>query len=1115
MQRRVQLLFLAPALFLALPAHAEVVSGTVLGPDGKPVANAKIVLLTYSPDPEKPSPSATSDAAGVWKLSVPDPTPEAKARGATSVLVLVHAKGFALTQSIAGPKPSTLTLQKGTGASGVVLDAKAKPVANVLVRLESVNNSGRGAFNPFDYLRLEAPLNADFSARTGADGRWNLDDLPTAGEARFRVADSKYIAARTTAKLSAEPAQAAPITLRLGATLSGRVVDESGKPVAGASIVGGMERGATWSGDSARTAADGTYKLESLAAGVHKVEARDENLTLQEQKEVAWVAASIEDALAVEGREIKLPDIVASQGAIVTGKVFDAETGAPLASVGVANSKGNNWGRSDKKGLYRLRVLPGKASIYIGGKPAGYLYPEMGNPSRTMPVTLKQGESKIINWKLPRAEQAQGVILGEDRKPVGQVTLRLRPTDDRRWGDDGESVSSDAKGAWKTYQGLKPGQYVLAGDDNWEVISPTQIGLPQKGALQVLVRRLTSQALDVRAVTPDGKPIPQVALKFSISVPQGGGTSHGNDEQGETDAQGKFSLGKLRPDYHVSLQATRVGYKYLRGGNAEYKDGAWTSEDIVMMPLLGRATGRVVDAKGQPVQGAKIFSPDAAGSQATSDAEGRWSLEALPEGEITLVATAESGAAAKLSRAGDAELALALRPQQRISTPDRDTAYEILEEVWETSRGSDWRRRATLPAEYSADDLDLALKLALSAGEDKDTGASLAVQTLITKLLEVDAARAIEWAPAQLALIKSPLARLNSTIEIGLAAAKSNPALAAQMFAQAKAIPLGQQDDEALGAALVAALAARIGSGEADALTDKALRLAKVPGDRLLDVANVLARGSAGAAARAIEAFPPLEPGDNASQAYFYVGLIEALAQHDMNGALALLDKLEALPDSQAEFSFGRAALKLIPLLGARDPAAALALARRVRNEEGDKAPALALAARFQPKAQALELLREAARSIPESYWIVASTLGQIAAQAHELDAQTGAELFARGRDKMQALMDEKGSWRQQQGAREVAVFAFHLARSNPNQSRALLEEEWAFQKSLPPDVRQFSRLDDLAIAMVAIDPVRAREMAWQSGGFGGQSTQFQAQMRIARLLMNPQVEESKLFSER
>ena len=378
MQPRVLFFLLSPALTLALPARAATLSGVVLGSGGEPIKGAKIVLrvfsrasfsrASFSSASGQHDSSALSDATGAWSIQVPDPKPNAKpevkpgakAGEMPSGQVLVHAAGFALAQDFVGGKPGTIRLQKGTSASGVVLDAAGKPLADVPVRLDSVLNRSRGDFDFRDFLRLEEPLYKDFTARTGADGRWTLADLPTSGEARFEIREPQYAVARAMAKLSTQRAEAAKITLHPAAILTGRVVDEAGKPVAGATVSGGTNlNGGSWAED--KTAANGRYRLQSLSGGAYKVQASDRG----QDTEAKWVAEPLAEAMAVEGQEVKLPDIVAVQGALITGVVTDEGTGAPLAGTGVYNhnERGDFYDVSstNAKGAYRLRVLPGKA----------------------------------------------------------------------------------------------------------------------------------------------------------------------------------------------------------------------------------------------------------------------------------------------------------------------------------------------------------------------------------------------------------------------------------------------------------------------------------------------------------------------------------------------------------------------------------------------------------------------------------------------------------------------------------------------------------------------------------------------------------------------------------
>jgi protocatechuate 3,4-dioxygenase beta subunit len=1119
MQRLVLLpLFCLVSAASAPQVLAATVSGTVSGPDGRPVAGAKIVLHVFSrayvTGREEEPPVTSSDEKGAWKIDIPETADKDVAKAPKPEEVwgraLIYAPGFAIHHHLITVAPLVVRLEKGTSASGVVVDAKGQPVAGVAVQLRSVFHREGRDFSSYFHIVPEKPLLEAFTSRTDAAGRWVLGDLPSVGDAVFGIRDSRYAQADARAKLGAALVEVTKLTVRPAATLSGRVVGEDGKPIKGARVSASKPNGNSWS--STTTAADGTYKLESLAAGPHNVSARDAS------EENRWVAEPLPNTVAVEGKVAALPDIVAGPGALITGTITDAATNKPLDRVGVANSKGNNWSYTKADGKYRLRVLPGKAMLYIGGKPQDYLYPETGNPSSQMFLTLAKGEEKTLDWKLPRGLEARGVARGEDNAPA-KVALKLTEVDDRGgWSHDQTTTAhADDRGEWKL-GGLKPGRYTLAGDDDWEVTAPKEITLPLAAPLEVRVKPLVQQSLAARVVTPEGQPVEKATVRFTVMVPISKNSWTSREEKGETDAQGRFVIGKLRPDYRVSLLATKPGHRFVRGGKAERKDNAWIAEDVVLLPLVGRAEGRVTDTAGQPVVGAKIFSPDGGEEVATSDDTGRFVLSQLPAGEVTLVATHASGAGAKAARAGEANIAWVLRPQSRVTEAQRDAAFAILEDVWETSRGSKWRHRAKMPAEYLSEDPDAALKMALqqaAAAKPEDANARYSLYLLIEKGLESDAARTLEWAPAQLAGITNPYMRLMATVNVGLAAAKENPALAEKLFEQAKALESKDNEGAVYGPALLAALAARLKKEEAVALADKSIAATTRNGE-LGAVAEVLGQGNAALAERAIAKMQPDKDPRQGDTTHYYVRAIESLAPHDTPGALSLLDKLEKVNGNNAEFAWGQAAVHIIRALGPRDPAAALALARRVESDHS-KVTALALAARFQPREDALKILREAAQAVTPHYYNAVGTLAKVAGQAYDLDAAVGKEIFALALDHLPSDTqgeEERRSWRQQSGAGQVALLAFHYARVDPVQARLLLEREWAYQKALPTTERRHN-FSDLAVAMAALDPERAKEMAWQAHGDGTDlSAAFDAQVRIARFLMDPKDSAEKLFSE-
>jgi hypothetical protein len=101
------------------------------------------------------------------------------------------------------------------------------------------------------------------------------------------------------------------------------------------------------------------------------------------------------------------------------------------------------------------------------------------------------------------------------------------------------------------------------------------------------------------------------------------------------------------------------------GGERASGSTALAPAEVVRGARVAEVTGTVVDAEtGAPVAGASIEGP--AGSRATSDAQGRFTLSRLPVGsEGEVVARTEDGAEARNRlrplRAGTLEVVLRLR----------------------------------------------------------------------------------------------------------------------------------------------------------------------------------------------------------------------------------------------------------------------------------------------------------------------------------------------------------------------------------------------------------------------------------------------------------------------
>lgn len=245
--------------------------GTVVDPDGQPVAGANL-LVVPPPDQDDPygvspfvSRHATTDADGYFyfsRIERPpcDPCGEAAGRcdagnpamlpTRPEMIVTARARGYRLAERRVDadePGPIELRLEPPAAAiSGTLLDGEGMPYARGRVIASS----------------LARPYDRD-AVRVDADGTFTLDAL---GEGQYRLRAIQDGVELATAE-SVEPGAA--VTLEGSVTASGpdvevTVVGEARRPVPGVTVSGGPFSGLT-------TDASGKVAVSRVAPGTYRV----------------------------------------------------------------------------------------------------------------------------------------------------------------------------------------------------------------------------------------------------------------------------------------------------------------------------------------------------------------------------------------------------------------------------------------------------------------------------------------------------------------------------------------------------------------------------------------------------------------------------------------------------------------------------------------------------------------------------------------------------------------------------------------------------------------------------------------------------------------------------
>lgn len=526
------------------------IEGHVVDAAGAPVANAEVRGSgTFR--------KSESDQQGHFVL-------EGAALGQRHMVTVTRAgfqEGSAMAS--AGGEPVEVVLQPGLSVEIRALDRDGKPVVGATAKI---------SFDVFS--------GAKTMGITRLDGRLRLEDL---GSRPFDlvVARRGYVSAR----LEVDPAKVTGeliVDMQQGCELRGRVVDESGAPVIGASIyceLAGekdISRRSVGSRDS--TDEDGRFHVDGLPPEACVVYAfrRDH------------VRAST-DFLGGTTHEVLLR---LSPAPAVTGRVVDGKTGAPLAEFTITVSAAKE-GQSlhtdpvafkDDDGYFLVRhwQMVANSELVVEATAPGYAATKVQSVALTAPP---RAQSLITMYPGTRV---QGVVRDAgDGTAVAGATVALYRWD-RRPISNGTCVT-DAEG-----------RFVL---DNLAV-GEHRLRLQREGYPETITEPFTAAA-DVPLVTLTPTMSRGVALRGRVPDAAGAGgltvsaSGSGTDLQTKVRDDGTFELrGLPAGDTLISVkdQNNRRRYRRIVVGDTDILDFELPLElgtGSVRLEIRGAASGNV------------------------------------------------------------------------------------------------------------------------------------------------------------------------------------------------------------------------------------------------------------------------------------------------------------------------------------------------------------------------------------------------------------------------------------------------------------------------------------------------------------------------------------------
>jgi hypothetical protein len=458
---------LAAVRLVARELAKPVLSGLVVGPAGKPVENAVVVVLGSRPTVrsrmEGPVPAATlgqarSNAQGQFGIAVDD----SSVKPDSNLFLVATALGFSFKSrsldNLDGPLGDPIRLGAELPLEIRLVDLEGSPLAGAQVQMAGAYPSAQGEGLSAQTLTKDSAPELAAGWTTDASGRFSprgigpelslglVVSAPGFGEQRLQLETKAGIRAVT-------------IAIGRAHVVRGRVtLGEGGPPATGAlvraqSMSEKMGYGLVRGEAEATAAADGSYRLEAAPGGAIRMEV----FPPREGAEGFLLGG----ALVVPGDAVtSRADFALPRGVLVRVRLTEAGTGRPVAGAVVthqAHERNNpyyikgpaGWFNGDEQqaitkadGTYRLSVMPGPGYLLARGPTSDYLHEEISDvelqgqliwpntrhyPDALRKLSPKPGDGPIdVDLTLRRGATVRGHVVGRDGQPASDAVLFSR-----------------------------------------------------------------------------------------------------------------------------------------------------------------------------------------------------------------------------------------------------------------------------------------------------------------------------------------------------------------------------------------------------------------------------------------------------------------------------------------------------------------------------------------------------------------------------------------------------------------------------------------------------------------------------------------------------------------
>ncbi len=435
-----------------------IVTGRVLGPDGKPAAGVPVefigrrreaaVALRESGSPYAVLGRSTTGADGRFRIEATRTSSD----GFTHLQAIASVPGVGLGWAVPDPDAEQIEveirLRPEQLIRGKLMDLSGRPAAGVAVGVSSIEQPG--PYGRKDWIGGERPaglLNWPRPVRTDDQGRFTIAGVGREMTAYLGIRDPRFA---TRSLLVRTNAAAGPIevtrALEPATVVEGRALAaDTGLPIPHAIVSLGSSLTPFFSGAGHHFPADdqGRFSARATPGDYYSIRGYppDGSPYLISEHRFNWTKGAVKRTM----------DVTVPRGVLIRGQVVEAGTGRPLAGASVqfhANPQRDDivsgWHAivaSGDDGSFRIAVPPGRGHLLVYGHTSDYILREIGwrelqygrpggwrtyaHAILAYEVNAGDASSEIVAALRP-GKTIRGRVLDPDGRPVKEATIMTR-----------------------------------------------------------------------------------------------------------------------------------------------------------------------------------------------------------------------------------------------------------------------------------------------------------------------------------------------------------------------------------------------------------------------------------------------------------------------------------------------------------------------------------------------------------------------------------------------------------------------------------------------------------------------------------------------------------------